>query len=105
MIPNGSLSNTTIVNVSAMENRKLDLRIGVSYEANLAKTKEVLRQVVDANELIDEEIEWEPFYRSYVRTYLERDVAELINTKNLLKFSSFMRCLAFGKRKKRLLNL
>ena len=45
-------------------------------------------------ELIDEEIEWEPFYRSYVRTYLERDVAELINTKNLLKFSSFMRCLA-----------
>ena len=52
LIPNGSLSNTTIVNVSAMENRKLDLRIGVSYETNLAKTKEVLRQVVDANELI-----------------------------------------------------
>ena len=52
LIPNGSLSNTTIVNVSAMENRKLDLRLGVSYEANLAKTKEVLRQVVDANELI-----------------------------------------------------
>ena len=52
LIPNGSLSNTTIVNVSAMENRKLDLRIGVSYEANLAKTKEVLRQVVDAQELI-----------------------------------------------------
>ena len=45
-------------------------------------------------ELIDNEIEWEPYYRSYVRTYLERDVAELINTKNLLKFSSFMRCLA-----------
>ncbi|MGN0907714.1 MAG: ATP-binding protein [Bullifex sp.] len=45
-------------------------------------------------ELIDEDIEWESFYRSYVRTYLERDVAELINTKNLLKFSSFMRCLA-----------
>lgn len=52
LIPNGSLSNTTIVNVSAMENRKLDLRIGVSYEANLAKTKEVLRQVIDAQELI-----------------------------------------------------
>ena len=45
-------------------------------------------------ELIDKEIEWEPFYRSYVRTYLERYVAELINTKNLLKFFSFMRCLA-----------
>ena len=45
-------------------------------------------------ELHDENIEWEPFYRSYVRTYLERDVAELINTKNLLKFNNFMKCLA-----------
>ena len=52
LIPNGTLSNTTIVNVSAMDTRKLDLRIGVSYDANLAKTKDVLRQVVDAQELV-----------------------------------------------------
>ena len=45
-------------------------------------------------ELYDENIEWEPFYRSFVRTYLDRDVAELINVKNLLKFNSFMKCLA-----------
>ena len=42
-------------------------------------------------ELFDESIEWESFYRSYVRTYLERDVAELINSKNLLKFNNFMK--------------
>ncbi len=45
-------------------------------------------------ELYDENIEWESFYRSYVRTYIERDVAELINVKNLLKFNNFMKCLA-----------
>jgi len=45
-------------------------------------------------ELINNKIEWESFYRSYVRTYLERDVADLINTRNLLKFNNFMRCLA-----------
>lgn len=45
-------------------------------------------------ELINKEIEWESFYRSYVRTYLERDVADLINTRNLLKFNNFMKCLA-----------
>lgn len=45
-------------------------------------------------ELYDERIEWESFYRSYIRTYLERDVAELINVKNLLKFNNFMKCLA-----------
>ena len=45
-------------------------------------------------ELYDENIEWETFYRSYVRTYIERDVAELINVKNLIKFNNFMKCLA-----------
>lgn len=45
-------------------------------------------------ELVDDTIEWETFYRSYIRTYLERDVAELINVKNLLKFNNFMKCLA-----------
>jgi len=45
-------------------------------------------------ELYDENIEWESFYRSYIRTYLERDVSELINVKNILKFNNFMKCLA-----------
>lgn len=45
-------------------------------------------------ELYAENMEWESFYRSYVRTYLERDVAELINVKNLIKFNNFMKCLA-----------
>lgn len=45
-------------------------------------------------ELQNQDIEWEPYYRSYVRTYLDRDVADLINTSNLLKFNAFMRSLA-----------
>ena len=44
--------------------------------------------------LADESIEWESFYRSYIRTYLERDVADLINSKNLVKFNNFMQCIA-----------
>lgn len=46
MIPNGTLSNSSITNVSHMEKRRIDLVIGVSYEANLAKTKQVLAEVV-----------------------------------------------------------
>ena len=45
-------------------------------------------------ELADKSIEWEPFYRSYIRTYLDRDVADLINAKNLVKFHNFMQCIA-----------
>lgn len=45
-------------------------------------------------ELADESMEWEPFYRSYIRTYLDRDVADIITTKNLVKFHNFMQCIA-----------
>ena len=45
-------------------------------------------------ELSDDAIEWEPFYRSYIRTYLNRDVANIINTQNLVKFNNFMQCIA-----------
>ena len=45
-------------------------------------------------ELADESMEWEPFYRSYIRTYLDRDVADIITTKNIVKFHNFMQCIA-----------
>lgn len=45
-------------------------------------------------ELADDTVEWESFYRSYIRTYIDRDVADLIDTKNLVKFNNFMQCIA-----------
>jgi len=42
----------------------------------------------------NKEKEWEDFYNSYISTYLERDVAELINTKNYLTFVKFMTSVA-----------
>lgn len=38
--------------------------------------------------------EWEDFYSSYINTYLERDVADLVNTNNLLTFTKFMTAIA-----------
>lgn len=45
-------------------------------------------------ELAGDSMEWDPFYRSYIRTYLDRDVTNLITTKNLVKFHNFMQCIA-----------
>ncbi len=42
----------------------------------------------------NKEKEWEDFYSSYISTYLERDVADLVNTNNLLTFTKFMTCIA-----------
>lgn len=40
------------------------------------------------------EKEWTDFYRSYVKTYLERDVNKLIKAKNHLTFVKFLTCVA-----------
>ena len=52
LIPNGTLSNSSITNVTHMEKRRIDLLIGVSYEANLAKIKQVLLDVVKSEDKI-----------------------------------------------------
>lgn len=58
MIPNGTLSNSSIVNVTAMKNRRLDLRFGVAYDSDIAKVKAILEDIVYNDEAVlkDEEI-------------------------------------------------
>lgn len=46
IIPNGSLSNGTIINYTTEGTRRVDLVIGVSYDADIKKTKEVLTEVL-----------------------------------------------------------
>lgn len=45
MIPNGTLSNSSITNVTAMTKRRLDLRFNVAYDSDIAKVKELLTEV------------------------------------------------------------
>ena len=52
IIPNGSITSGTITNYSAKPTRRIDLIIGVSYNANLAQTKQVLSDVVTRHALI-----------------------------------------------------
>lgn len=40
------------------------------------------------------DIDWQLFYSSYVRTYIERDVRSILDVKNLDRFSTFMVSLA-----------
>ncbi|AGH80019.1 small-conductance mechanosensitive channel [Psychromonas sp. CNPT3] len=52
VVPNSAILGGNIVNYSRKPTRRIDLTIGVSYNADLAKTKAVLEAVVKANELI-----------------------------------------------------
>lgn len=42
VIPNGMLSNSSLTNVTDMDKRRIDLRVGISYESDIRKAKEVL---------------------------------------------------------------
>lgn len=44
-IPNGTLSNITVTNVTAMGERRVDLTVGISYQADIKKAKELLAKV------------------------------------------------------------
>ncbi|PIE49961.1 MAG: mechanosensitive ion channel protein [Flavobacteriales bacterium] len=46
IIPNGALSNGTISNFSSEEKRRVDITFGVSYDADIKQTKEVLMAMV-----------------------------------------------------------
>ncbi len=49
VVPNSAILGGNIINYSRKATRRIDLTIGVSYSADLAKTKAVLEQVVKAN--------------------------------------------------------
>jgi small conductance mechanosensitive channel len=49
VVPNSAIMGGNIVNFSRKATRRIDLVIGVSYNADLAKTKAVLTKVLEAN--------------------------------------------------------
>ena len=49
IIPNGALSNGNILNYTSLETRRVDLVIGVSYDADIKQTKEVLMNVIKSH--------------------------------------------------------
>ena len=47
ILPNGSLSNNCLTNVTAAQVRRLDIRVGISYQADLFKAKEALLKMLE----------------------------------------------------------
>lgn len=48
-IPNGSLSNGTIINYSLQNTRRADLNIAISYDTDIRKAKEIILSVLNSN--------------------------------------------------------
>jgi len=57
IIPNGKLANNSITNYTKSSTRRVELSIGISYDDDIIKAKEVLRQIVESHDLIHKEPE------------------------------------------------
>ena len=52
IIPNGSLANSNIMNMSTLSERKMDIPVLVSYDTDIRKAREVIMKVLNEDEAV-----------------------------------------------------
>lgn len=65
VIPNGALSNSSIINATNETIRRLDINVLIDYSENITKVKDILLQLVNENELVLKENEINVFVSSF----------------------------------------
>lgn len=56
VIPNSTLTNNSIINVTAMDKRRLEIKVGISYDSDILRAKEILRELIEKDqELLERE--------------------------------------------------
>lgn len=55
IIPNGTLANTTITNLSNSGRRLLEIVVGIAYDASIKDAKEIMRKLAKQEGMIDDE--------------------------------------------------
>lgn len=61
LLPNGALADTSITNVTNEDNRRVELKVGISYQADIRKAKAVITSLIEANEKILKDKEYSIF--------------------------------------------
>ena len=61
ILPNGPLSDTGITNVTREENRRVELKVGISYESDIRKAKLVLEELLVLEERVRRELDYNIF--------------------------------------------
>lgn len=64
VIPNGTLTNNSLTNVTAKAERQLDLKVGISYQSDLKKAKLLLERLLKGHPSILTDEEWRVFVDS-----------------------------------------
>jgi small conductance mechanosensitive channel len=57
VLPNGILANSSMVNFSDEGKRRLDLRVSISYKADIKKAKDVIMDVIDKCDMVLDDLQ------------------------------------------------
>lgn len=52
VLPNGNLANSSLTNTTCVPDRRLDIKVGISYHADIKKAKDVLLHVLENDEFV-----------------------------------------------------
>ena len=52
IIPNGELSNSSMINASAMPKRRIDISVGISYEADIREARAALMKLLENDDKV-----------------------------------------------------
>jgi len=55
LIPNGTLANSSLTNVTDAPERRVDFKVGISYNANIAYARKIVQELGAKNELVNQE--------------------------------------------------
>lgn len=65
VIPNGTLSNSNIINVTHEPIRRLDLSVSIDYSENIKKVKDILDRLISEHELVLKDYESQVFVNNF----------------------------------------
>lgn len=68
VIPNGTLANSSLTNVTTSDRRQIDLTFGISYEDDLKKAKEILYHIAETTEKRVKDTDIQVFVRELARS-------------------------------------
>ena len=80
VIPNATLTSNTVTNVTAMDERKLEIKVDVSYESDIRKAKEILMQLIQEESEIRKDKEIQVFVDELAESSVRLGMRVWVNT-------------------------
>lgn len=74
IIPNGSLANSNIMNISTLGERKMDIPVTISYDADIRRAKEVIMNILASDEAVIKEKDHRVFVQELAESGVKLNV-------------------------------